>query len=71
MIGYHGEFLTDTRGTGVMSRLFHGYGAYKGPIEGRRNGVLISNGGGQRGCIRALVSGRARLDVHQPGRGGL
>jgi GTP-binding protein len=46
MIGYHGEFLTDTRGTGVMSRLFHGYGAYKGPIEGRRNGVLISNGDG-------------------------
>jgi GTP-binding protein len=46
MIGYHGEFLTDTRGTGVMSRLFHGYGNYKGPIEGRRNGVLISNGDG-------------------------
>jgi GTP-binding protein len=46
MIGYHGEFLTDTRGTGVMSRLFHGYGAYKGPIEGRRNGVLISNSDG-------------------------
>src|SRR3982751_6263535 len=46
MIGYHGEFLTDTRGTGVMSRLFHGYGPYKGPIEGRRNGVLISNGDG-------------------------
>jgi GTP-binding protein len=46
MIGYHGEFLTDTRGTGVMSRLFHGYGPYKGPIEGRRNGVLIANGDG-------------------------
>jgi GTP-binding protein len=46
MIGYHGEFLTDTRGTGVMSRLFHGYGAYKGPIAGRRNGVLISNSDG-------------------------
>jgi GTP-binding protein len=46
MIGYHGEFLTDTRGTGVMSRLFHGYGPYKGPIEGRRNGVLISNSDG-------------------------
>jgi len=46
MIGYHGEFLTDTRGTGVMSRLFHAYGPYKGPIEGRRNGVLISNSDG-------------------------
>jgi GTP-binding protein len=46
LIGYHGEFLTDTRGSGVMSRLFHGYAAYKGPIEGRRNGVLISNAQG-------------------------
>jgi GTP-binding protein len=40
LIGYHGEFLTDTRGTGVMNRLFHEYGALSGPIEGRRNGVL-------------------------------
>jgi GTP-binding protein len=46
LIGYHGEFLTDTRGTGIMSRLFHGYAPYKGPIEGRGNGVLISNSGG-------------------------
>jgi GTP-binding protein len=46
LIGYHGEFLTDTRGSGVMSRLFHGYKPYKGPIEGRRNGVLISNSQG-------------------------
>jgi GTP-binding protein len=46
LIGYHGEFLTDTRGTGIMSRLFHGYAPFKGPIEGRRNGVLISNSGG-------------------------
>lgn len=46
LIGYQGEFMTDTRGTGLMSRLFHGYAAYRGPIEGRRNGVLISNGAG-------------------------
>ncbi len=42
LIGYHGEFLTDTRGTGVLNRLFHGYAPYRGAIEGRRNGVLIS-----------------------------
>ena len=42
LIGYQGEFLTDTRGTGIMNRLFHGYEAYRGKIEGRRNGVLIS-----------------------------
>lgn len=42
LIGYQGEFLTDTRGTGIMNRIFYGYDAYKGKIEGRRNGVLIS-----------------------------
>ena len=47
LIGYHGEFLSDTRGTGIMNRLFEKYGPYKGPIEGRINGVLISNGDGE------------------------
>ena len=42
LIGYQSEFLTDTRGTGIMSRLFNGYAAHKGEIPGRRNGVLIS-----------------------------
>lgn len=42
LIGYHSEFLTDTRGTGVMNRLFKGYEPYKGDMQGRRNGVLIS-----------------------------
>ena len=46
LIGYHGEFLSDTRGTGIMNRLFEKYGPYKGAIEGRKNGVLISNGTG-------------------------
>ena len=47
MIGYHGEFLSDTRGTGIMNRLFERYGPHKGHIEGRKNGVLISNGAGE------------------------
>lgn len=42
LIGYHGEFLTDTRGTGIMNRLFAGYKPYAGTIDGRRNGSLIS-----------------------------
>ena len=42
LIGYHGEFLTDTRGTGVMNRVFHSYAPYRGSIEGRRAGVLVS-----------------------------
>jgi GTP-binding protein len=42
LIGYHGEFLTDTRGSGVLNRIFHGWTPHKGPIQGRRQGVLIS-----------------------------
>ncbi len=42
LIGYHGEFLTDTRGTGVLNRVFHEWAPYKGAIPGRRAGVLIS-----------------------------
>jgi GTP-binding protein len=42
LIGYHGEFLTDTRGTGVLNRVFHGWTPHKGTIPGRRAGVLIS-----------------------------
>jgi GTP-binding protein len=47
LIGYHSEFLTDTRGTGVMNRLFHSYGPWKGTLAGRRNGVLISTDNGE------------------------
>ncbi len=47
LIGYQGELLTDTRGTGIMNRLFHGYAPFKGTIQGRRNGVLISNESGE------------------------
>jgi len=42
LIGYHGQFLTDTRGTGVLNRIFHSWAPHKGPIQGRRTGVLIS-----------------------------
>lgn len=42
LIGYHGQFMTDTRGTGVLNRVFHGWAPHKGAIEGRRQGVLIS-----------------------------
>ncbi len=47
LIGYHGEFLTDTRGSGIMNRMFLGYEPWAGPIEGRRNGSLISSEGGE------------------------
>ena len=47
LIGYHGEFLTDTRGTGVMNRVFHEWAPHKGHIPGRRAGVLISMDAGK------------------------
>jgi len=47
LIGYHGEFLTDTRGTGVLNRVFHGWTPHKGSIPGRRAGVLLSMDNGQ------------------------
>jgi GTP-binding protein len=46
LIGYQGQFLTDTRGTGVLNRIFHGWVPHKGPIQGRRQGVLISTESG-------------------------
>jgi GTP-binding protein len=47
LIGYLGKFLTDTRGTGVMSRIYHGYAPFRGSVEGRRNGVLVSTASGE------------------------
>src|ERR1700674_1994004 len=47
LIGYQGELLTDTRGTAIMNRLFHAYEPYKGAVQGRRNGVLISTEAGE------------------------
>ncbi len=47
LIGYYSQFLTETRGTGIMARVYHSYAPYKGSIEGRRNGVLIANSDGE------------------------
>jgi GTP-binding protein len=47
LIGYQSELLTDTRGTAVLNRLFHGYARFKGEIGGRRTGVLVSNAAGE------------------------
>ncbi len=47
LIGYHGEFMTDTRGTGVLNRLFHSYAPYKGEIERRRVGTIVSREAGK------------------------
>lgn len=61
MIGYYGEFLTETRGTGIMARMFHEYVPFVGKLPGRRNGVLISNAGG-----KTVAYGLAGLEGRGP-----
>jgi len=64
LVGYHGEFMTETRGTGIMNRVFHGYTPYLGEIPGRRNGVLISNSTGKTvSYALASLEGRGPLFV--------
>ena len=47
LIGYQNQFLTETKGTGVLNRVFEKYDAFKGEIKGRRNGVLIATERGE------------------------
>ncbi|HEX2429723.1 MAG TPA: translational GTPase TypA [Aestuariivirgaceae bacterium] len=47
LIGYHGELMTDSRGTAVMNRLFHAYGPHVGEIPSRHTGVLLANADGE------------------------
>lgn len=64
LIGYHSEFLTDTCGTGVMNRIFHSYMPYKGAIQGRRTGVLISTEQGMAVAYALFkIQDRGRLFV--------
>src|SRR4029077_18573272 len=46
-MGTQADLLTPPRGPAIINRLFHGYATYKGDIQGRRNGVLISNDQGE------------------------
>lgn len=61
LIGYHGEFMTQTRGTGILNRIFHSYKPMKGQIPGRRNGVLIS-------LERGKASGYALFNLEDRGQ---
>jgi len=64
LIGYHGEFLSDTRGTGIMNRVFERYGPHRGQIAGRQNGVLISNSTGEAvGYALGFLEERGQLMV--------
>ncbi len=61
LIGYHGDFLSDTRGTGIMNRLFDCYAPHKGSIYGRGTGVLISTDAG-------TVAGYALVNLEDRGK---
>ncbi len=71
LIGYQGELLTDTRGTAIMNRLFHAYAPHRGPIQGRRNGVLISNDQGDAVAYALWNLEDARPDDDRAGLEGL
>ena len=66
LIGYHGQFLTDTRGTGVLNRIFHSWAPHKGPDPGPPSGRSDLDGKRLFGALRAVEPGRARQDVHRP-----
>jgi translation elongation factor EF-G len=71
LIGYHGQFLTDTRGTGVLNRIFHGWAPHKGPIQGRRAGRADLDGNRHLGRLCDVEPGRSRPHVHRRAGTGL
>ena len=71
LIGYHGEFLTDTRGTGVINRMFHGYAPFKGTLDGPHQRRPHFNGRRRGRDLCAVVSGRARQAVRDTGNESL
>ena len=65
LIGYHGQFLTETRGTGVLNRVFHSYDLFKGEIKSRRNGVLIATEQGNAIAYALFnIQERGKLFIH-------
>ena len=67
LIGYQNEFRNDTRGTGIINRIFHSYQEYRGDIISRRNGALISNSNGES-VAYALWNLEDRGDLFIPPR---
>ncbi len=65
LIGYHGEFLTDTRGSGVLNRIFHGWAAAQGPDPGPPPGGSDLDGKRRGRGLCAVEPRRARQDVHR------
>ncbi len=71
LFGYRSEFLTDTRGTGIMHHRFLDYGPWAGPLAGRKRGVLVADREGDGGGVCAGQPAGAGADVRGAGRPGV
>ena len=67
LIGFRSQFLTDTRGTGIMNHLFAGWEPWHGPIPARATGALVADRDGRGDGLRDREPAGARRDVHRPG----
>lgn len=68
LMGYRSDFLTQTKGKGILTSLFHSYQPHKGEIEGRHNGVLISNSAGQATAYSIFALQDRGIMFIQPGQ---
>ena len=68
LMGYRSDFLTQTKGKGILTSLFHSYEPHKGEIEGRHNGVLISNSMGQATAYSIFSLQERGIMFIQPGQ---
>lgn len=74
LFGYRSEFLTDTRGEGIIATLFHGYDAYRGEIVSRQSGSLIAHETGEAvtyGLFNAQERGELFIDAGTPVYAGM
>ena len=67
LIGFRSQFMTDTKGTGIMNHSFREYGAYAGPLKGRPNGVLIVQDHGETNTYGLFYLQERGQLFHGPG----
>ena len=71
LIGFRTEFLTETRGTGILHHVFDGYEPWHGELRTRPTGSLVADRRGSDDLVRAAEPAGARPALHRPGRRGL
>ena len=68
LIGFRSQFMTDTKGTGIMNHIFSSWEPWHGAIPSRANGALVADRAGVATVVRDLQPAGARRDLHRPGR---